>query len=298
MDKLAAMRAFVEIVERGSLTAAGARLDKSLPTMVRNLASLEAALGVRLLQRTTRRMSLTEEGRAYLERCRRILSDIDEAERALASAGEEPRGEVRVTAPVLFGQWHVAPAVNGFLERYPRVSVELLLLDRVVNLLEEDIDLAVRIGPLADSSMIAVPVGQVRRVVCASPRLLERLGTPERPEDLGERPCVGFRGLAAGATWRFQEGGRELPVRVRGPLACNQAIVAADACAQGLGFGLFLSYQVVDRVRDGSLRLVLEGFEPPPLPVHLVYPTARLLSTRVRSLVDWMKQSLRPRVDL
>ena len=298
MDKLSAMRAFVEIVDRGSLTAAGAVLDKSLPTMVRTLAALEEELGVRLLRRTTRRMSLTEEGRAYLDRCRRILVDVAEAEQALVSERAEPRGEIRATAPGLFGQLHVAPAVTGFLRRYPRVRVELLLLDRVVHLIEEGIDVAIRIGPLADSSMIAVPVGHVRRVVCASPELLERVGTPGRPEALADQPCVRFRGLVPGSAWHFREGRRDLPVHVEGPFTCNQAAAAVDACAAGLGFGLFLSYQVEPFVRAGTLRVVLSDFEPPKLPVSVVYPDARLMSTRLRAFVDWMKQSLKDRPEL
>jgi DNA-binding transcriptional LysR family regulator len=298
VDKLSAMRAFVEIVDRGSLTAAGEALDKSLPTVVRTLAALEEELGVRLLRRTTRRMSLTEEGRAYLDRCRRILADVAEAEQALVSERAEPQGEIRATAPVLFGQLHVAPAITDFVRRYQRVRVELLLLDRVVNLIEEGIDVAVRIGPLADSSMIAAPVGHVRRVVCASPELLERAGTPERPEILADQSCVRFRGIAPGSTWHFREGRRDLPVRVEGPFTCNQASAAVDACAAGLGFGLFLSYQVEPLVRAGKLRVVLDAFEPPKLPVSVVYPDARLMSTRLRAFVDWMKESLKGRPEL
>ena len=181
MDKLAAMAAFVQIADRGSLTAAAAALDTSLSSVVRTLAALEAALGVRLLNRTTRRIALTAEGREYLERCRRILADLEEAEQALGTTGQDPSGLLRVTAPVLFGQLHAAPTVRGFLARHRRMQVELVLLDRVVSLVEEGIDVAVRIGPLADSSMVAVPVGQLRRVVVASPALLQTAGVPEHP---------------------------------------------------------------------------------------------------------------------
>ena len=292
------MQAFVEIVDRGSLTAAGAALDKSLPTMVRTLAALEGELGVRLLRRTTRRMSLTEEGSAYLDRCRRILADVTEAEQALIADAVEPRGEIRVTAPVRFGELHAAPAVTAFLARFAQARVELLLLDRVVNLIEEGIDVAVRIGPLADSSMIAVRAGEVRRVAVASPALLERVGHPTRPEELAGLPCVRFRGITPGTHWRFREGGRELTVEVAGPLACNQAAAAADACAQGLGVGMFLSYQVEPLVRAGKLVRVLRDFEPPPLPVSVVYPDARLMSTRLRAFVDWMVEALRARREI
>lgn len=298
MDKLTAMRGFVEIVDRGSLTAAATALDRSLPTMVRNLAALEAELGVRLLRRTTRRMSLTPEGSAYLERCRRILADIEEAEAALDPGQREPRGRLRMTAPVRFGEMQVAPAVVEFLGRFPRVQVELLLLDRVADLVDEGIDLALRIGHLADSSLVAVPVGQVRRVVCASPALLQATGIPDRPEALAGHPCVAFRGIAPGDRWRFREGEREVPVEVGGGFACNQVTAALEACAAGLGFGMFLSYQVEPAVREGRLQVVLREFEPPPLPVSLVHADARLVSHRLRTFLDWMTRRLRGRPEL
>jgi DNA-binding transcriptional LysR family regulator len=295
VDKLAGMRAFVEIVDRGSLTAAAEAAGKSLPTMVRTLAALEAALGARLLRRTTRRMSLTAEGRDYLERCRRILSDVEEAELALAARSREPRGELRVTAPVLFGQMHVAPAVVEFVEQHRSVSVDLQLIDRIVDLVDEGIDAAVRIAQLPDSSQIAIPVGTMRRVLVASPTLLARTGTPERPEALASQPCVGFGGLSPGHAWRFHERGRELIVNVRCRFASNQGTAALDACAAGLGFGSFLCYQVEPHVAAGRLRVVLQEFEPTPVPVSLVHSEARLVSTRLRVFLDWMKQRLRNR---
>ena len=295
---LAAMRAFVEIVDRGSLTAAARSMDRSLPTVVRTLASLERFLGTVLLRRTTRRMSLTEEGRIYLERCRRILADVEEAGELVGSRRGQPRGPLRVTAPVLFGQMHVAPSVVEFLRRYPSVQVDLLLLDRVVDLVDEGIDAAVRIARLADSSLIAIPVGQVRRVVCASPALLRAVGEPVRPVDLADRPCVRFRGLAPANAWHFQDAGRELSVPVGSGFTTNQATAAIEACTAGLGFGLFLSYQVEPLVRAKRLRLVLREFEPAPIPVSLVYADARLLSPRLRAFLDWMKQSLRTRPEI
>lgn len=297
MDKLAAMRTFVEIVDRGSLTAAAEARGKSLPTVVRTLAALEQALGARLLRRTTRRMSVTVEGRDYLERCRRILADVEEAELSVAQRQTEPRGEVRMTAPVLFGQMHVAPAVTAFLARHRQVQVDMLLLDRVVNLVDEGIDLAVRIGQLADSSMVAIPVGRMRRVVCASPALLREHGTPERPEALAHLPCVRFHGTDAGGHWRFDDDGREVDVPVSGALACSQAMTVAQACAEGLGFGLLLHYQVAPLVEAGRLEVVLEDFEPEPMPVSLVYPEARLVSSRLRVLTGWLRDALRERLD-
>jgi DNA-binding transcriptional LysR family regulator len=298
MDKLEAMATFVAIVDHGSLTAAANATGRSLPTVVRVLAALEESLGTRLLRRTTRRMSLTAEGQSYLERCRRILTDVEEAELSVVRGQSEPRGAIRMTAPVLFGQMHVAPALTDFLRRFTGVQVELLLLDRVVNLVEEGIDLAVRIAHLADSSMIAVPVGHVRRVVCASPALLRAEDTPEHPRQLAERPCVRFRGISAGDSWTFQEAGRELSVKVAGSFTCNQAAAAAEACAEGLGFGLFLSYQIEPLVREKRLAIVLRAFEPPAIPVSLVYPEARLISTRLRALLDWMKEALGEREEV
>ena len=296
MDKLAAMRTFVEIVDRGSLTAAAGAQDRSLPTVVRTLASLEQQLGARLLRRTTRRMSLTVEGRDYLERCRRILADVEEAELTVARGQSEPQGEIRMTAPALFGQMHLAPAVTAFLARYRKVQVNLLLLDRVVNLVDEGIDLALRIGPLSDSSMVAIPLGRMRRVVCASPGLLLEHGSPEHPELLAGRPCLQFPGTRASGHWRFRERERELSVPVRGAFSCSQALAVAEACADGLGFARLLHYQVAPLVRDGRLVIVLEEFEPEPLPVSLVYPEARLVSSRMRSLVAWLRDALRERL--
>lgn len=292
MDLLAAMRTFVEIADRGSLTAAAEPLERSIPTVVRTLALLEAHLGARLLQRTTRRMSLTEEGRVYLERCRHILAEIEDADRAVGRGQGEPEGRLRVTAPVLFGQMHVAPAVARFLARYRKVQVELQLFDRLVDLIDEGVDMAVRIGPLVDSSMVASPLGQMRRVVCASPELLEKTGLPQHPSELTGMPCVRFTGIEPGGTWRFLESGREITLRVEGSFSCNQASAAAEACAQGLGFGKFLAYQVEPLVSAGRLAIVLERFEPPLLPVSVVYPGARLVSSRLRALIAWMKNDL------
>ena len=298
MDKLAAMSAFVEIVERGSLTAAAKSLDKSLPTVVRTLSTLEEELGVTLLRRTTRRMSLTEEGTGYLERCRQILADVDEAEQALALDEAAPRGRLRVTAPVRYGEMHVAPAVAGFLARYPEVKVELLLVDRVVNLIEEGIDVGVRIAPLSDSGLFARSVGKVRRVVCASPKLVRRVGVPKHPRELSERPCVLFRGPTPMSSWAFRHGNKKLNVSVDGPFTSNQVSACLDACTRGLGFGQFISYQVAPLVAAKQLRVVLAEFEPPALPVNVLYTHAKLLSARVRVFVDWLETELGKRDDL
>lgn len=297
MDKLNAMSVFVHIAERGSLTAAADAMGKSLPSVVRILASLEDTLEVRLFNRTTRRITLTEEGRVYLERCRRILAEIEDAELTLGQHETEPRGVITVTAPVRFGEMHVAPAVTRFLQRYRRMQVRLLLVDRVIDMLEEGVDVAVRIAPLADSSLIAKPIGRIRQVVCASPALLAETGIPRRPEELSRLPCVRFTGLSSGSVWRFREDGKSLSVTVDGSLICNQADSSVQACIAGLGFGMLLGYQVMPAVRRGELQLVLTEFEPDPLPLSLVFPQNRLPSSRVKSFVDWMAEALPESLD-
>ncbi|HEX2827739.1 MAG TPA: LysR family transcriptional regulator [Burkholderiales bacterium] len=292
MDKLAAMGTFAAIVDRGSLTAAADALNASLPTVVRTLAALEKELGVRLLNRTTRRIALTEEGRYYLERCRRVLAEIDEAELGLSAQQKEPSGTLSVTASVMFGRMHLAPAVTAFLKQFPATRVEMLLLDRVVSLVEEGIDVGVRIGALSDSSLIAIPVGKVRRIVCASPALLKRVGTPKHPKELASLDCIGFTGLANGPQWSFVENGRTVAVPAKTVLTCNQAYASMDACAAGLGFGVFLSYMIRPLEREKQLKVVLAEFEPPALPVNVVYPHGRLVSTRVRAFLDSLAKQL------
>ncbi len=296
MDKLRAMATFVRIVESGSLTAAAGALDVSGPSVVRLLASLERSLDVRLLNRTTRRMALTEEGRDYFERCKRILAEVAEAEAAAGNRRGAARGELRVTAPVLFGRMHVAPLAAEFVARHDGVSVDLLFVDRVVNLLEEGLDAGVRIADLPDSSLVAIPVGEVGRVVCASPKYLARAGTPRTPQALRAHACIRFSGLGATDQWTFREADRKLAVPVRGPLAGNQADALLEACAGGLGIGMFLSYQVAPLVAAGRLKLLLADYWPPPVPVSVVYPHARLLPARTRLFVDWLRERLPRRI--
>ena len=293
MDKLSAMATFVRIVERGSLTAAAEALDTSLPSVVRTLASLERHLGVRLLNRTTRRIHLTDEGRQYLEHCRVILAAVDESEVTLASRKAEPQGRLAITASVLFGRRHVVPIVSEFIARHPGVYVDLLLLDRVVNLIEEGLDVGVRIGRLADSSLVAIPVGHVRRVICASPRYLRRHRTPRAPQELRVHRCISFTAVTPGNEWHFSVGGRDQAIPITRVMSCNQVDAAIEACVNGLGLGMFLSYQVAPYRASRMLRYVLEDFEPPPLPVQLVYPHSKLLSTTVRAFVDVCVNTLR-----
>ncbi len=289
MDKLQAMRTFVRIVDDGSLSAAARSLNASVPAVVRSLAGLEAELQTRLLNRTTRRQGLTDEGRGYLEHCRRILADIDAAEAALRERHEEPSGTLHVTAPVLLGQMWVAPAVNRFVRRYGRVQCRLLLVDRLVNLVEEGLDVAIRIDHLADSSLVSQQAGSVRRVVVASPDYLQRHGVPRHPRELLRANCI-----STGRPWPFRDGGHEFTLPVAGNLDFNVGAPALQACVDGLGFGMFLSYQVAQEVAQHRLHIVLQDFERPPLPLNVVYPHARLLARRTRLFVDWMKTALAP----
>lgn len=291
MDKLRAMQAFVQIVDAGSLTGAARALRSSLPATVRLLASLESHLKLRLINRTTRRLALTDEGRAYLDRCRAILAEIDEAEVAVTNRRSEPSGMLTITAPVLFGQLHVAPATTRFVQRYPQVHCRLYFDDRIVNLLERSFDVGVRIGHLEDSSLVAQRVTTMRRVVAASPAWLRRHGVPKHPRELARANCLCYAS-PTGSPWTFRHNGREFTVAVGGNIEFNQAAATAAACAAGLGVGRFIAYQVADLVARKKLRIVLEEFEAPPLPLSVVYPHARLLPARTRVFVDWIRREL------
>ena len=292
MDKLRAMATFVRIVEDGSLTAAADALGTSVPSVVRSLAALEREVGVRLMNRTTRRSSLSDEGREYYERCKRVLAEVEAADALLSARRSEPKGRLRLTAPVMYGRMHVAPVVADFIAQFPGMEVELLLLDRVVDLVEEGIDAAFRIGHLPESTLVGLPLGETRRVVCAAPAYLRQTGVPKAPADLAARRCIVFTGLSSTNEWSFA-GKPAVRVPVRPVLRTNQFDVAVDACLRGLGCGQFLCYQVDALIDAGRLKRVLAEFEPAPLPIQLVYPHARLLSPNVRAFVDLAVRRLR-----
>ena len=293
MDKFAAMKTFVRIVEAGSLTGAANSLDTSPPTVVRTLAALERKLGVSLLKRTTRRIHLTDEGTQYLERCRDILAATQEAEDFLVARRTEPVGKLSVTASVAFGRRYLTPIVYGFLQRYPKVSAEVLLVDRVVDLIDEGMDAAIRIAHLLDSSLVAIEVGRVRRVVCASEKYLRRHGVPHLPNDIRTHRCVRHLGLSPRNEWHFQVGSRQQAIPINSVMTCNEIYGAVDACIEGLGLGMFLSYMVAPYRKAGQLKYVLETFETEPMPVQVVYPQTRLMSNKVRVFVDECVAKLR-----
>lgn len=295
MDQLAAMRTFVEIVDRGSLTAAARHMRVSLPVVVRALAALEAKLGVRLLNRTTRRIHLTEAGTEFCERCRRIAFEVEEAELAAGAQRRTPTGTLVVTAPVLFGRMHVVPAIGSFLERYPQLGLELTLSDRFSDIVEEGVDVAVRIGHLPDSSLAATQVGLTQRVLVASPRYLRAHGTPRSPEDLGRHDCIRFTALTPGREWGFTRGGRQMSIRVAGRLASNSGDAVIQAALSGRGIACVLYYQVMEYVEDGALRLLLQKFAPPPVPIHVVFAHPKLVSAKVRAFLDHLKRSFQGR---
>ena len=293
MNKLNAMETFIKIVDNGSLTKAADALDTSLPTVVRTLASLEEHLDTRLLNRTTRKITLTVEGQSYLERCRRILFDIEDAELELSAHQSKPKGKLRVTASTMFGTMRLMPLVSKFLSANDQVEVDLLLLDRNVNLIEEGVDVAIRIGDLEDSSMVAKNVGHLRRVICGTPKFISAYPTITHPKDLENIPCVRFTGLSHDNQWHLYEKRKTHTISINGPVICNQVEASRKAVCDGLGLGMFLSYQVEELIKSGDLQVVLSDFEPDPRPVNVVYSHAKLMSTRVRVFVDWITLELR-----
>jgi DNA-binding transcriptional LysR family regulator len=293
MDRLDAMSMLVAVVDAGSLSAASRALGVPLATVSRKVSNLEAELKTRLLTRSSRQISLTDAGRSYVAACRRILEEVGEAERAASGEYRAPRGDLVVTAPIVFGRLHVLPIVSQFLEMYPDVRVRLLLVDRVVNLIDEHIDVALRIGELPDSNLIAVRVGSIRRVVSASPGYLSARGRPLRPSDLRKHDCIAFEGLESSTAWRFREGRRDIEVAIRPRLVVNTAEAAIDAAIAGLGLTRVLSYQIADAKRSKALSIVLEKFEPEPVPVSLVFGGHGLLPLKTRAFIDLATRRLR-----
>ncbi|SEM24316.1 DNA-binding transcriptional regulator, LysR family [Luteibacter sp. UNCMF331Sha3.1] len=295
MNRLEAMAILVAVVDAGSLSGAARRLGMPLATVSRKVGELESHLHTRLLHRTTRQLSLTEAGSSYVAFCRRVLEEIDEAERAATGEYASPKGELVVTAPVVFGRLHVVPAVAEFLAHYPEIDVSLMLTDRVVHLMDENTDVAVRVGALPDSALVAAGVGTVRRVVCASPGYLSAHGVPSTPRDLASHECITFEVLASTRAWVFATDGAEISVPVRSRLAVNTAEAAIAAALLGVGVIRVLSYQVADALRDGTLRVVLEDYEAAPLPISLVHKGQAPLPLKVRAFLDFVAPRLRER---
>ncbi len=293
MDRLSAMAAFIAIVDEGGFAAAARKLGQSPPAVTRAVAELESRMGVRLLTRTTRSVRLTEAGSRYAADCRRILADVADSEASTIGAHSQPRGHLVITAPVLFGSMYVMPIVAEYLDRYPETDVSCWYVDRVVNLIEEGIDVAIRIGELADSSLQAVGVGRVDRVVCASRRYLKRYGIPREPRDLGEHRIVSAGAVTPTQEWSFTIEGRPLRVRIRPRLTTTSNDSAIVAALGGFGITRVLSYQIAPHLKAGKLERVLQNYEPPPLPIHVVHREGRHAAQKARAFVDLAVERLR-----
>jgi DNA-binding transcriptional LysR family regulator len=296
MDRFESMSTLLAAVEGGSLSAASRKLGMPLATVSRKVSELEAHLRTRLINRTSRRLMLTDAGRSYVVACKRILEDIGEAERAAAGEYMAPRGDLTVTAPIVFGRLHVLPVVIEFLKAYPDIDIRVALADRVVNLREDDIDLAIRIGDLPDSSLVATRVGAIRRVVCGSPAYFAHRGTPKSPGELSTHDCITFDGLMSPDAWKFAVGKSIVSVAIHSRLTVNTAEAAIDAAIAEVGITRVLSYQVASAVRAGTLALALREFEPKPWPVSLVYAGQGLLPLKLRAFLDFAAPRLKARL--
>ena len=292
MDRLDELAVFVAILETGSLAAAGRRLRRSPPAVSRILAGLESRLSARLFERTTRRLAPTDAGRRLGDRARRLLAEYAAVVQDAGDADQPPHGVLRVTAPAVFGRRHVTPVVTSFLAAWPDMQVELLLADRNLDLIEEGLDVAVRIGQLADSGLVARRVGEVRRVLVASPHYLEEHGRPEEPEDLTGHVAIFTAGRPGPVAWQFRFGGRERSRRLAPRLMVNDVEATLVAARAGLGIASALSYQVAEDLAAGRLVRLLAAFEAPPMPVQLVVPSARLRPPRVRAFLDHAARQL------
>jgi DNA-binding transcriptional LysR family regulator len=284
------------VVEAGSLSAASRKLHTPLATVSRRISELEAHLKTRLLNRSSRRLTLTDAAEAYIEACRRILDQIDEAEHIAAGEYQSPKGELTVTASMVLGRRHVVPVAASFLDAYPEVLLRVRLTDRVVHLQDEHVDIGIRIGPLPDSNMMARQIGSVRLVVCASPHYLARRGRPMEPRDLAGHDCVSFTGFLNPDSWNFPINGSIVPVTVRSRLVVDAAEAVLDAGIAGAGIIRLFSYHVADAVRDGSLAVLLEAFEPRPQPVTMVHVGGGLVPLKLRAFLDFAAPLLKARL--
>ncbi|AXQ49377.1 LysR family transcriptional regulator [Pseudomonas vlassakiae] len=295
MDQIHLMKVFVAVGELESFAAAARRLDISPAAVTRAVSALEEQIGVKLLLRTTRSVRLTDAGGRYLEDTRHILASIHEANEAAAGINATPKGELAITAPILFGKKFVMPCIVRYLQRYPEVDVSAYFLDRVVNMVEEGMDVAVRIGPLPDSGLKALRVGRVRRMLCASPDYLARWGEPQHPSDLLEHAVIATTTLSPRAGWRFGLADEPTLVRMKPRLTVTSNDGAIAAAVDGLGVARLLSYQVVDELASGKLKVILADYEEAPWPIHILHRESKYGSAKVRSFIDMLAQDLRAR---
>jgi len=289
MDRFIAMSVFAKVVEQGHLTRAAGHLGMSTSAASRHLAELESHLNVRLLNRTTRRLSLTEAGQVYYERCVQLLADIEEAEIVVASGSVIPRGTLKLTCSITWGIRHLAPAIAAFVERFPQLRFEIELSDRAVDIVDEGIDLAIRIGDIGAQSLIGRKIGTMELVCCASPAYLAAHGTPQRPVDLARHACLTYAYLASGNLWRFRDGAaQEHAVRVAGPVHANNGQMLATLAAAGMGIVLEPDFIVTPELQSGALVALLAGYAPASANIYAVYASRRHLSAKVRAFVDYL----------
>jgi DNA-binding transcriptional LysR family regulator len=296
VDRFESMSILVAVVEAGSFSAAARQLKIPLATVSRKVGDLESHLKTRLLHRSTRQLSLTEAGQSYVAACRRIIEEVGEAERAASGEYAAPKGELVITAPIVFGRLHLLPVVADFLKAYPHIDVRMMLTDRVVPLLEEQVDVALRIGELPDSNFVAARIGTVRRVVCASPAYFAEHGTPTTPLELASHACITFEQMTSRQVWSFTSGKSEITVPVHSRLAVSMAEAAIDAAVAGVGITRVVSYQMASALRAGALKIVLAPFEPAPWPVSLVHTGQGILPLKLRAFLDFAAPRLQARV--
>lgn len=298
MDRFLQLSAYVAVAEEESFAKAARRLGMSAPAVTRTIAALEQGLGVKLLNRTTRFVRPTDAGLRYLDDARQILAKLQEADEGAAGVNAAPRGHLTLTAPVLFGKMYVMPQLVEYLHTHPEVQISALFLDRVVNMLEEGVEIGVRIGELADSSMRAIRVGAIRRVLCATPEYLAQHGIPQSPADLSKHQIVAATGVGASVEWKFGKAEQAFAQRVKPRLTVTTNDGAISAVKLHAGIARLLSYQVAPELNEGSLKTVLSEFEPAPWPIHIVHREGRGGSTKVRSVVDHLVQGLRAQTAL
>ena len=296
MDRLDAMSVIIAVTETGSFSAASRKLGTPVATVSRKVSELEARLRAELFQRSSRKMMLTDAGRSYIEACKRIIEQVDDAERQVSGEYRIPKGDLVVTAPWGLGHMHLLPIAVEFLKAYPEIALRLVLTDRVVNTVEESIDVSVRIGTLPDSSMIATRIGSIRLVVCASPAYFSERGSPMTPGDLGEHDCITVDSVATPTTWKFTQGNRAIVTPIRSRLCVDTSEAAIQAAIAGAGLARVMSYKMEAARRAGTLTVVLEAFEQEPLPVHLIYAPRKLVPLKLRAFLNWVTPRLKARL--
>jgi DNA-binding transcriptional LysR family regulator len=296
MDRLEAMSVIIAVTETGSFSAASRRLRTPVATISRKVAELETRLKAQLFQRSSRQMMLTDAGRSYIEACKRIIEQVDDAEREVSGEYRIPKGDLAVTAPWGLGHMHLLPITVEFLSAYPEIALRLVLTDRVVNTVDENIDVSIRIGVLPDSNLIATRIGSVRIMLCASPRYLAARGLPKEPGDLRNHDCITIDEVAVQRTWRFAKGNREIDTPIRSRLRVTDSEAAIEAAIAGAGIARVMSYKMETARRAGALVPMLESFELAPLPMHIVYAERKPMPLKLRAFLDWVTPRLKNRL--